>query len=123
MRALLVLAMLLSIGCIQKNENGSNVEPEVKQGAVEAGMSKGVGVDVRSLAEVQENPAPGSVHIEMGDIAEKFGKEFPLKSVEISIFCEVGGRAEKAREFLVSKGYTNIKNIGSWRDWNKMNAK
>ncbi len=79
-----------------------------------------VGVDVRRPEELIDNPAPGSIHIEMGEVPTRFEKEFSDKSQEIMVFCEKGGRAEQVKEFLESKGYTKIKNIGSWREWNEL---
>ncbi len=85
-------------------------------------MSKNIGVDVRTLQEIEENPAPGSVHIDMSEVAEKFEQEFSDKTLEILIFCEVGGRAGRVKDYLETKGYSNLKNIGSWREWNELNA-
>jgi rhodanese-related sulfurtransferase len=81
-------------------------------------MSKSIGVDVRTAQEVTENPAPGSVNIPMDQIAENFKARFPDLNESYFIFCEKGGRAENVKQFLETQGYTNVENIGSWREWN-----
>ena len=106
-----LLLVLTSVSCTK----GKEVSGVVTKGSV---VSKVVGVDIRRVEELLENPAPGSIHIEMGEIADRFEKEFPSKDAEVAIFCEAGGRAERVKDFLESKGYTHIKNIGSWREWN-----
>ncbi len=82
-----------------------------------------VGVDVRTLLEIKENPAPGSVHIDMEEVVTKFEEKFPIKESEILVFCESGRRSGRVKEYLETKGYINIKNISSWREWNVLNKK
>lgn len=113
---LAMLSLSVTFGCVKKEASLDAVtSAEVKMGKV-------VGVDIRTLGELEENPAPGSVHIEMSEIQEKFEKKFPVKSQKILMFCESGGRVSQVLGFLKAKGYTGITNIGSWRDWNKLNA-
>ncbi|MGH1468589.1 MAG: rhodanese-like domain-containing protein [Bdellovibrionales bacterium] len=111
----LIALFLVVIGCVKKEKMSEEDLQEVR-------MNKSVGVDVRTLQEIKQNPAPGSVHIDMSEIAERFEKEFPVKSLHIALFCEVGGRAERVKEFLETRGYSNLKNIGSWREWNSINV-
>lgn len=111
----LSLVSLLLVFSLVSCTNEGRVKSEIIKETV---VSKIIGIDIRRPEELIENPAPGSIHIEMGEIADRFEKEFPLKNVEVNIFCEAGGRAERVKEFLMSKGYTHIKNMGSWREWN-----
>ena len=77
-----------------------------------------IGLDVRNADELIDNPAPGSVHIPLGRLPDEIEKEINAKDAQILVFCEKGGRAEKAKEYLASLGYTNVENFGSWREWN-----
>lgn len=80
---------------------------------------KKIGIDVRTTAEVFENPAPGSLHIELSDLPNQVEGKVENKDAEILIFCEKGGRAGQAKDFLATLGYTNVTNFGSWREWNE----
>ncbi len=116
----MAISLMSILGCFNKSgATKATVDAVMKS---EVKMGKVVGVDIRTAGEIERNPSPGSIHIEMSDIGEEFEKKFPVKSQEILIFCESGGRASRVLEFLKSKGYTGVKNIGSWRDWNKLNA-
>ena len=80
---------------------------------------KKIGLDVRTAAEIFENPAPGSLHIQLSDLPNEVESKISEKTAEVLVFCEKGGRAEKAKDFLVGLGYTNVTNFGSWREWNE----
>ena len=82
-----------------------------------------IGLDVRSLSEIKAHPAPGSMNIEMKDLESKVKQKIPNTNLPIYVFCESGYRAEKARNLLMNMGYTQIKNIKSWRDWNQFKSK
>ena len=43
---------------------------------------------------------------------DAFEKKFPDKAIAIVTHCGGGGRGQKAKEFLQSKGYTNVINGG-----------
>lgn len=79
-----------------------------------------IGLDVRGAEELKNNPAKGAIHIELSKLDKKTIKRLP-KDKEINIFCEVGGRAGMAMSYLKEHGFTKVKNIGSWREWNKLN--
>jgi rhodanese-related sulfurtransferase len=74
-------------------------------------------IDVRSTYENKINPAHGALNIPLNEIENS--KLLPDdKNKEIWLFCESGARSTSAKSLLVTKGYKNIKNIGSWRNWN-----
>lgn len=79
---------------------------------------KKIGLDVRNADELIDNPAPMSLHIPLGRLPDEIEKQVSDKSSEVLIFCEKGGRAERAKEYLESLGYSNVENFGSWREWN-----
>lgn len=80
-----------------------------------------IGIDVRSLGEVQANPAQGSIHIPMGEIASKANDLD--KSKHYVVFCESGMRAGVVIKQLKSLGFEKVSNIRDWRSWNKLKNK
>lgn len=76
-----------------------------------------IALDVRTPKEVKENPAEGSINIPMKKLKDQISNLD--KSKKILIFCEVGGRASMAKKILKNKGFSEVINIGGWRDWNK----
>ena len=77
-----------------------------------------IGLDVRNADEVIDNPAPGSVHIPLGNLPNDLSTQITDKQTHVLVFCEKGGRAEKAKDYMESLGYSNVENFGSWREWN-----
>jgi len=78
-----------------------------------------IGLDVRSIEEIIDNPAPGSINISLGMLPGEVEEKIADKSSEICVFCEKGGRAERAKDYLESLGYSNVVNFGTWREWNE----
>lgn len=78
-----------------------------------------VGIDVRTWPERKINPAPNSLAISTADLKEELKEKEISKDQEIVIFCESGGRATRAKKVLEELGYKKVKNIGSWREWNR----
>ncbi len=81
--------------------------------------SEVIGIDVRTWLERKINSADGSLHIPTGDLKEELENKKVLKDQPIVVFCESGGRSARAKKVLEELGYTNVKNIGTWREWNK----
>jgi rhodanese-related sulfurtransferase len=79
-----------------------------------------IGLDVRTKGETVSNPAAGSVNIPISELTKSTLKDIP-KDKSLKVFCEAGGRANKALRILKANGYNKIENIGSWREWNQLN--
>lgn len=73
-------------------------------------------VDVRSWAEYQVDGIESDVQIHYTDISSKIGEYVAHKDQPIAVYCAVGGRAEQARQTLISEGYTNVTNLGGIND-------
>jgi rhodanese-related sulfurtransferase len=72
-------------------------------------------LDVRTLEEWNEGHATGSLHIPIDELLA--GKLEGLdKSVPIYVYCRSGGRAGRARDFLVKQGYQAV-SMGGLEDW------
>ena len=106
------LLLIAVVSC--KSESRTTQKAEVWQESVSDGAY--LALDVRTIEEVTKNPAAGSLNIPMDKLLDKLSELD--KSKQVLIFCESGGRASQAQRILGKNGFLNIKNIGSWRDWN-----
>lgn len=85
----------------------------------EVQKGEAVALDVRTAEEREAEHIPGSLHIHIDDIE---AGEDPDVSKDTKIFthCEAGGRAERAKEALIARGFTNVHNLGGGLiDWEK----
>jgi len=111
---LIVFSVLAFVSC--KMADFSSEEFKVWQSSVD--KDSYTGIDVRSTKEVQKNPAPGSLNIPRAKLEDRM-QELD-KSKQIIVFCESGLRSSLAKKKLVKNGFTNVVNIGSWREWNSL---
>jgi rhodanese-related sulfurtransferase len=72
-------------------------------------------VDVRSLAEFASENAPGTVNIPLPELSSRLA-EIP-KSAPVVLACASGSRSGMAKMVLKSKGYTEVYNVGNWRNF------
>ena len=72
-------------------------------------------VDVRSPAEFANGSAPGSINIPLQELPARAG-EVP-SSAPVVVACASGSRSAMARRILMSKGYREVYNIGSWTNF------
>ncbi len=73
-------------------------------------------LDVREPNEYQICKIEGSTLIPLGEVPRRY-QELP-KDVEIICQCKMGGRSQKALDFLRTVGFTNMKNLkGGILDW------
>ncbi|MDR0287550.1 MAG: rhodanese-like domain-containing protein, partial [Clostridiales bacterium] len=74
-------------------------------------------LDVRTVSEYNEKRINGAISIPVDEIDKKANSELPDKSALIMVYCLSGVRSSSAAKLLISKGYTNIYDIGGIRDW------
>lgn len=73
-------------------------------------------LDVREPTEYQINRIEGSTLIPLGELPRRY-QELP-RDREIVTQCKIGARSAKARDFLKSVGFTNVRNLrGGILDW------
>jgi adenylyltransferase/sulfurtransferase len=73
-------------------------------------------LDVREPNEYQINRIASSTLIPLGELPRRY-QELP-KDVEIITQCKMGGRSQKALEFLRTVGFTKVKNLkGGILEW------
>lgn len=81
-------------------------------------------VDVRDAPEVEAaGMVAGAVHVSRGMLEFRADPDSPFhheafeKSKTVILYCASGGRAALGGKALVDLGYTNVKNVGAFKDW------
>lgn len=73
-------------------------------------------LDVRSPQEYRELNLPGSINIPLYNLEEKVNKVIPNKQNIIIVYCQSGGRSQKACEILINMKYERVYNIAGGLD-------
>ena len=78
-------------------------------------------IDVREPDEVAKSgKVVGALNIPKGVIENSMKLEIEVKVDQpIAVYCESGNRAALAGKCLIEAGYTNIYNLGGFKDWVK----
>ena len=81
-------------------------------------------VDVRDGTEVQASgKAKGSVAVARGSLESRADPESPnhnpafRKDKPVILYCAGGGRAALAGKTLLDMGFTDVRNLGGFKDW------
>lgn len=81
-------------------------------------------VDVRTKEEFADRKLPGAINIPVDSIKSGITKPAPDKSTAVLLHCRSGRRSAIAEKELRALGYTNVWNIGSFEQAEKVvNAK
>ena len=82
-------------------------------------------IDVREPDEVAKSgKVVGALNIPKGVIENSMKLEKEVKVDQpIAVYCESGNRAALAGKCLIEAGYTNIYNLGGFKDWVKAGGK
>ena len=98
------------------------VTPAQAQELIDAGNA--VVVDVRDAAEVEQSgKVAGAVHIPRGMVEFRADPESPYyeqslaKDKAVILYCAGGGRAALSGQALKEMGYTEVYNLGGFKDW------
>jgi rhodanese-related sulfurtransferase len=67
-------------------------------------------IDVREEYEFDEFNI-GALLIPLGALADRLDEIEDLKNEEILIHCRSGARSGRAKEYLISEGFTNVRNV------------
>ena len=74
-------------------------------------------VDVRTRSEFEADHIPGSIHIPLDELSQKYISLDPMR--ELLFVCQTGGRARSAAEFISSIGGQLIYVVqGGMSEWN-----
>jgi rhodanese-related sulfurtransferase len=89
-----------------------------------AGDPRVVLVDVRDVAEVKASgKAKGALHVSRGLIEFRADPESPMhdaafdRAKTLVLYCASGGRSALAGKTLKDMGYTDVRNLGGFKDW------
>jgi rhodanese-related sulfurtransferase len=67
-------------------------------------------IDVRNEDEYEDDNIGGKL-IPLGDLPESLDQLEPMKGQDIYIHCRSGARSERAKQYLLSQGYTKVHNV------------
>lgn len=68
-------------------------------------------IDVREDWEHEEANIAGSSLIPLGDLPKRLSEIESLKTEEIIVHCKSGGRSGRAKQYLATQGFTNVRNL------------
>ena len=81
-------------------------------------------VDVRDGPELAQNgKVPGAVHVSRGMLEFRADPDSPFHDPEfrkdrpVILYCASGGRSALAGKVLKDFGYTQVYNLGAFKDW------
>ncbi|MBR6389209.1 MAG: rhodanese-like domain-containing protein [Opitutales bacterium] len=92
----------------------------IPSGAIMQRYDREVLIDVRTPQEYKEAHVKGAILIPVDELEAEIGEYGIEKDAKIGLYCRRGVRAERAREILLAKGYTNVKNLGGFKKLQKI---
>ncbi|MEO6298724.1 MAG: rhodanese-like domain-containing protein [Paracoccaceae bacterium] len=103
----------------------NEVVPKISGAEAQAKVAAGaVLLDIRDTAELADTGrAVGSVHIPRGSLEFKADPGSPAYDARLQLdqpivlHCAAGGRAALAGKLLMDMGYTQVFNLGGFKDW------
>lgn len=75
-------------------------------------------VDVRTPEEYMMSQLPGAINIPLQDI-DTLGESNLNKAIPVIVFCRSGQRSHMAMQILMSQGFEEVHNLGSFMAWNQ----
>ena len=90
------------------NENFDITVAQLKE-MIESGQTFNF-IDVRNEDEYEEDNL-GATLIPLGDLPDRIEELEALKGQDIYIHCRSGARSGRAKEYLLSEGFTKVHNI------------
>jgi hydroxyacylglutathione hydrolase len=86
-----------------------------------ANSNDAVVIDVRNTNERQAGHVPGTIHIPLGELADR-ADELP-RDKPIALHCQGGGRAAIGASVLQSLGFEQVLHVrGGYTEWEKENS-
>ncbi|OYU96530.1 MAG: NADH oxidase [Bacteroidetes bacterium B1(2017)] len=74
-------------------------------------------IDVRETYEYEEFNI-GATLIPLGELPGKLGELAHLKNEEVIVHCRSGMRSNNAKMYMISEGFTNVRNVlGGMMAW------
>lgn len=110
----------------QMMEAANAAVPRVTPAQAKEMIAKGntLVVDVRDGLEVEKSgKVAGAVHVSRGMLEFRADPESPYhdksfdKGKTVILYCASGGRSALSGKTLKDMGYTNVYNLGAFKDW------
>ena len=107
-------------------EAANAVVPRITQAQAQEMIANGntLVVDVRDAPEVEASgKVAGAVHVSRGMLEFRADPESPYhdqnfaKDKTVILYCASGGRAALGGQALTELGYTDVYNLGAFKDW------
>ncbi|MBO1074550.1 rhodanese-like domain-containing protein [Roseomonas marmotae] len=104
------------------NATVPRITPQEAAGLIERGEA--LVVDVRDTAEIQSSgKVAGAVHVPRGMLEFRADPDSPShdpafdRSKPVILYCASGGRSALSGKTLQELGYTDVRNLGAFKDW------
>ncbi len=116
----------MALSVKQMMEAANAVVPKITVAEAREKIAKGntLMLDIRDGTEVQASgKAAGAVHVSRGLLEFRADPDSPTHDNNFSrekvvlIYCASGGRASLAGKLLKDMGYSEVYNIGGFKDW------
>ena len=116
----------MALGVKQMMETANAAVPKITATEAREKIAKGntLLLDIRDGTEVQASgKAAGAVHVSRGLLEFRADPDSPTHDKNFSrekvvlIYCASGGRAALAGKLLKDMGYSEVYNIGGFKDW------
>jgi rhodanese-related sulfurtransferase len=107
-------------------EAANAVVPKITPGQAQEMIASGntLVVDVRDAPEVEQSgKVAGAVHVPRGMLEFRADPESPyhdqnfVKDKTVILYCASGGRSALSGQALKELGYTDVYNMGAFKDW------
>jgi rhodanese-related sulfurtransferase len=107
-------------------EAANAVVPKITPGQAQEMIASGntLVVDVRDAPEVEQSgKVAGAVHVPRGMLEFRADPESPYhdqnfaKDKTVILYCASGGRSALSGQALKELGYTDVYNMGAFKDW------
>ena len=110
--------LILIIGCVKKQDNQSQSIKSPKTYITNSSDSNepALIIDVRTSQEYSSGHIEGAINIPYTEIAKKIENYTNDKNQKILLYCLSGSRSGIALNTLKKLGYTNLENVGSYKD-------
>ncbi len=110
MNGFMLIAVLGALAVTWLLRRLTGVKPDQARAWVRGGAKL---IDVRSVAEFQEQHLPGTINIPLEQLRHHIARHAPDKEQAVLLHCRSGGRSGMAAILLKQMGYRKVFNLGS----------
>lgn len=117
LRLLPAFLVVSALGC----GPGVAADGETKAPELASRIARGeapVVLDVRSAEEYASGHVPGARNVPVDELAARLAELGSAREAEVVVYCERGGRAERARKLLREAGFSDVRHLeGDMSGW------